>query len=205
MAIKFPGRILPTVGVIKSFQITIKAQPASRLRRDSTFCRDRKSAEEKRKAISFAFSLYKRQSVYQPELVINGNQNEYSASACLLYYKKKKGQKEEHSFDPYTLNTDKKRLKYACYLTGFNINPTIGGSGRRTRHQTDGSGYRYDKIGTLTGEDVLNGQSPALEGSFNDNTSNLCLLNKSFGVHFFQPTSIQRQAKKEPMGSLIRK
>lgn len=80
-----------------------------------------------------------------------------------IILQKNKRSKEEHSFDPYTLNTDKKRLKYAFYLTDFNINinPTICRVGRCTRHQADGFGYRYDKSGTFIGEDVLDGRSSA--------------------------------------------
>ena len=62
--------------------------------------------------------------------------------SVFIILQKNKRSKEEHSFDPYTLNTDKKRLKYVFYLTGFNINinPTICRAGRCTRHQADGSG-----------------------------------------------------------------
>lgn len=73
--------------------------------------------------------------------------------SLFIILQKKKRSKKEHSFDPYTLNTDKKRLKYTCYLTGFNINPTIDRIRCRTRHQADGSGHRHDKAGTLIDEE----------------------------------------------------
>ena len=72
------------------------------------------------------------------------------------------GQKSNVFLTHIFKKTAKKRLEYACYLTGFNINidPTIGWIGCRTRHQADGSGYRHDKTGTLIGEDILDGQGP---------------------------------------------
>jgi hypothetical protein len=70
-----------------------------------------------------------------------------------IILQKKKRSKEEHSFDPYTLNTDKKHFKNTSYLTGFRINPTIDRVGRRISPPAR-------QIRNFIGEDIADGQGP---------------------------------------------